>query len=186
MEMFDYREARRYAMQLGLKVAGTWIISFLMFVYLFPSMVSQLAYLVGLSSIALAGIQIRRYRQQEESLTMLRCWWVSWFTYMCCALLTTAAQYIYFAWFDQGRLMGSMANLLASDEIREVYTQMQATDLLENLQRAVEELAALPVKELVMSLMSTNMILGLIFSILTLLCLIGSQPGEKGNERMEE
>ena len=169
-------------MQLGLSTAATWIVSFLMFVYLFPSIASQLAYPLGLSSIAVAGVRIRRYRQQEQSLTMLRCWWVSWFTFMCCVLLTTAAQYVYFAWFDNGRLTSSMANMLASEEVRQAYAMMQATDLLENLQRAVEELASIPVRELVMSLMSTNMILGLIFSILTLLCLIGSRPGEKRNE----
>lgn len=181
MEIFDYKEARRYAMRLGLAVAGTWVVSFLMFATSFPSMWAQLSYLVGLASIPLAGIKIRKYRQQEPSLNILRCAWVAWFTFFCCVLLTTAVQYGYFALIDEGRMCNNIANLLNSPEVEEAYKAMNATQMLENFKIAASELQTMSIKDFVMGLMSTNFLLGFFFAILSLLCLIGSKAGEKAN-----
>lgn len=177
MEVFDFKAARQYAMSLGLTVACTWIVSFLMFASLFPSLGAQLAYLLGLASIPLVGIRLRRYRQQEPTMTIGKCWWVSWFTFMCCVLLTTAAQYAYLAWIDGGRLCNNVVNMLHSPEVVNAYEAAKATDILESFQRAAAELQGMSVKDFTMGLMSTNMILGLIFSLISLLFLMGSQAG---------
>ena len=109
----------------------------------------------------------------------LRCWWMTWFSFMCTVLLTTAVQYMYFAWLDNGRIWAKMGSLFASKEVVEVYTQAGASDMLEQIQQLISEMPSLPVRDVVMSLMTSNLFIGFIFSVLSLLFIIGTRAGEK-------
>lgn len=160
-------------MKLGLAVSMTWIASFLVVVLTFPSGISQLGYLAGLLSIFVVGRELRR-RRQTTSMSFFVCLWVSWLTFLCVVLLTTAAQWLYFACFDKGSFFGSLLTYLNSDEVRQVYQDAQGTAFLEQLQGMMVDMQSLSVKDLVMSFMSVNLILGLLFSLFSLLFLIGT------------
>lgn len=179
METFDFKEARSKAMQIGLLGCAFWSGSFLLFVYTFPSFISELSTVLGLSSVAVVGGIVRRLRQENASMNTLRCWWMTWFSFMCTVLLTTAVQYMYFAWLDNGRIWAKMGSLFASKEVVEVYTQAGASDMLEQIQQLISEMPSLPVRDVVMSLMTSNLFIGFIFSVLSLLFIIGTRAGEK-------
>lgn len=173
--MFDYKEARSYAMKLGLFSGAIWIVSFLLFAYTIPSLAAGAAYMLGLASIPLVGIKVRKYRQENAGLTMLRCWWMTWFTFMCTVLLTSAVQFVYFAYLDDGHFFRSLGEILLGRDMEVAYQQAQATDLLEQMKEALAQMGELSAKDITMSFTSQNLILGFIFSGVSLLCLIGSK-----------
>ncbi|MBQ0049763.1 MAG: DUF4199 domain-containing protein [Bacteroidales bacterium] len=181
MELINFSELRNYSMKLGLAVSMTWIASFLVVVLTFPSAISQLGYLAGLLSICVVGRELRRCRNAKP-MSFVACLWVSWLTFLCVVLLTTAVQWLYFACFDNGSFFGSLLTYLNSDEVRQVYHDPQGVAFLEQLQGLMVDIQSLSVKDLVMSFMSVNLILGLIFSLFSLLFLIGTT----NTQRVEE
>ena len=179
MEVYDFKEARRYAMQLGLQASLFWIGSFLLFAYTFPSFLSELSMLIGLASAWYVGMKVKRRRQEDRALNGLRCWSLTWLTFICTVLLTTIVQYFYFAVLDGGMMLAKLDQMFSSPQIVELYRQSQATDMLEQLQVSIHEMQSLTVRELMMSFMTTNLLLGFIFSLLSLLCIIGTKAGQK-------
>lgn len=181
MEGFNFKAARTFAMELGLRCGIVWIASFLLFVLSFPSMWAELAMMIGLSSVALIGFNLRRARKMNASLNVLRCWWISWFSYLCGVLLTTAAQYFYFAVIDKGELWMKLESLFRSDVLIQAYRELGAESTLEQLQRMASEMHTLPVRDVVMSLMMSNLFIGFVFGALSLLFIVGTRAGESRN-----
>lgn len=167
METFDYRKARGYAMHLGLVGGGIWAISFFMTVYGFPSMMSNIAPLVGLSSVFVVGNRVRRYREENADVTFLRAWWMTWYTFMCTVLICTIAQYAYFAFLDNGQLCEKMFAMLNSDEIVTAYKEAGATDMLDSMKVMLEDMATIGAKDMTMSAMSFNLMLAFFFSVIS-------------------
>ncbi len=173
MEQFDYRNAQRYAMQLGLVTSPFWSGSFLMCMYTFPSLLTDVGTLLGLSSLVFVGMKLRRLRRECGGVSVLRCLWLSWYTFMCTVLLTTAVQYIYFAFLDNGRMYARFESFFSSKEVEGLYTQMQMQDVLTQMQELVHQFGEVTVRELVMSFMSMNIMLGVLFSLMSLLFIVG-------------
>lgn len=182
MEQFDYRNAQRYAMQLGLAVSGFWSCSFLLCMYTFPSILTDLGTLLGLASLVYVGLKMRRLYRAEESVTVMRCVWISWYTFMCTVLLTTAVQYVYFAFLDNGRMYARFEAFFNSKEVVQMYEQMQMQDLLAQMQEVVTQFGQISTKELMMSFMSMNMMIGLLFTVLTVFFLLGARKDKNGNQ----
>lgn len=174
MEKFNYNEAKDVAMKLGLLAGFMWAASFLVFVYSFPGSMAEVGYLVGMASVIVIGMRLRRLRKSVEGMSLMNTWWVAWFTFMCAMLLTTAVQYVYFNWFDEGRMLEGIMTLLQDEKVVSVYTEAGGKEMLEQLTKSINELADLSIRQLVMSFMSSNMMMGLIASILSTLMTIGS------------
>lgn len=178
MEKFNYNEAKDVAMKLGLVAGGMWLVSFYGFVYSFPSGMAELSYLLGMASVPVIGMKLRRIRSVVEGMSLMNAWWVAWFTFMCAMLLTTAGQYIYFGWLDNGRLVEGILTLLQDEQVVKVYSEAGGAEMLSQLTEGVKSLSEVGIRELVMSFMSSNMMIGLIASILTALMTIGTKKIE--------
>lgn len=168
-------------MKLGLYVSLTWIVSFLTVVLAFPSSLSQMGYLLGLLSIVVVGRSLRRSRS-VSGWPFVTCLWVSWFTFLCVVLLTTGAQWVYFALVDDGHFFGSLLSFLSSDEVRQLYSDENGQHFLEQLQSMMVEMQSLSVKDIIMSFMFVNLMIGLVFSMLSLLFLIGAPTYPQQNQ----
>lgn len=175
MEKFNYNEAKDVAMRLGLVAGAMWIASFYGFVYGFPGGWAEVAYLLGMASVPVMGMRLRRIRRSTPQMTLGQVWWVAWFTFMCAMLLTTAAQYVYFGWLDHGRLVGGILQLLQDEKVVAAYTEAGGSEMLGQLTEGVKALGEVSTRELVMSFMSSNMMIGLIASILSTLMTINAK-----------
>lgn len=175
MEKFNYNEAKDVAMRLGL-VAGTiWVASFLMVVYGYRGVMGEVGYLLGMASVPMIGMRLRRIRRSLEGMTLMNAWWVAWMTFMCAMLLTTAAQYVYFQWLDDGRMVEGILSLLRDEQVVKAYSEAGGQEMLGQLTSAVEQLGLLDVRELVMSFMSSNIMIGMLASILAALMTINAR-----------
>lgn len=167
MDTFDYRKARAYAMHLGLVGGAIWAASFLLTVYGFPSMMSNIAPFIGLSSIFVVGNKTRRYREENADVTFLRAWWLTWYTFMCTVLICTIVQYVYFAFLDNGQMCEKMFTMLNSEEIVNAYKEVNATDMLDQMKLVLEDMAIISAKDMTMSAMSMNLLLAFFFSVIS-------------------
>ena len=179
MEKYNYDTANRFAMTLGLRVGLVWIVSFILVVLSFPSLFSDLGLMVGLVSLPLVGMNLRRFRRALQEFTPFRLLWTSWYTFLCGVLLLTAAQYAYFAFFDKGQLLQRMTDLYTSPEMTEALRQAGAADMLDMIHESLELMGEMTTKEMMMGFLFMNMFLGLAFSLLAMLFTIGAGKAEQ-------
>lgn len=175
MEKYDNELATRFAMNLGLRVGLVWIVSFCIVVFTFPSFLSEVGLLTGLMALPIAGLSLRRLKSMVEDITTWRLAWVSWYTYMCAVLLLTAAQYVYFAFLDKGRLLRNMTELYSSPETTEALQQAGATDMLNVIQESLEQMGEMTTKDMMMGFLLMNMMMGVAFALLSMLFTIRSK-----------
>lgn len=175
MDKFNYNEAKDVAMRLGLIAGGMWAVSFLLFVYTFPGAMAEVGYLLGMASVPVMGMRMRRLRRSVPGMTLGQVWWVAWFTFMCAMLLTTAVQYVYFGWLDDGRLMEGILTMMQDEEIVKAYGAAGGAEMLTELTEGIRTLGEVSVRELVMSFMSSNMMIGLVASVLSTLMTINAK-----------
>lgn len=176
MEMYDYGLSRRFGMALGLRVGIMWIASFLLVVYTFPSLFVDLGIGLGFLALPLAGMNLRRFVQHVDGCVGFRAFWTSWFTYMCAMLVTTAGQYLYFAFLDGGRFVNNLVEMYSSKEVVELNEKlMGSSDMLAQMQQSLEQMQGMSTKETMMMFLFVNIMAAAIFSGFTMLFTIGAK-----------
>jgi len=120
------QQARAYAAYYGLWIGITWIVSFALTIRgIMSPVASNLGLLIGLASLPLAVWLIRGFRDNiAGELTFRRAWHIALMTLMAAAMLTTFAQYIYFAYLDNGALALAYSEAYARPETQDMLRQM--------------------------------------------------------------
>lgn len=107
------QQSRAYAAWYGVQVGLCWILSFGLTMWsLREPLAGNFALLIGLGSIPLGVWLLRDFRTRVADLSARRAWHMSWMMFLCAALLTTAAQYVYFAYLDGGMLARAYGEML--------------------------------------------------------------------------
>ena len=161
------QQTRAYAGYYGLWVGACWIACFgLSMAGLTQPLLSNVGFLAGLSSLPLAVWLLRGFREHVAPLPLRRAWHLAWMTFLAAALLCTAAQYIYFAYIDGGRLMRAYTDMLQQPEIHDMLQQMlpgQDVDTLAN--QALETFASTPSSDLAIQFLFWNVLIATVVAI---------------------
>lgn len=176
-ETFNYAEARSLAAQSGLIMGALWTGSFLCSIFSFDhSLLGHLGNLLALISILALTFILRAHARSHQGFTLLRRWWTAWNTCMYASLLTTLCQYLYFRFLDGGRLMQSVTSMLEKPEFREALEAVSpGTDPIQML----EALGQMSVGDMIVSLLTFNLLASLLASILCALFSQGSSTPKK-------
>ncbi|MCD7722306.1 MAG: DUF4199 domain-containing protein [Prevotellaceae bacterium] len=127
---FDFRDARRHCMGWGLRAALWWSGSFLCTVLAFRyPVLGNVGLLIGLLSVWRVGYLIKKYNWETGNTGWLRTWWMSFLTYIFCALVTTLVQYIWFRFYDNGMLAHELELMLQVDAYRETLERVGTADI---------------------------------------------------------
>ncbi len=127
---FDFRDARRQSMGFGLRAGVWWSGSFLCTVLAFRyPVLGNVGLLIGLLSVWRVGYLIKKYNWETGNTGWLRTWWMSFLTYIFCALVTTLVQYLWFRFYDNGMLAHEMELMLQVDAYRETLERMHSADM---------------------------------------------------------
>lgn len=165
------QQSRAFAAWYGVQVGLCWTASFGLFMWgLQQPFASNFSLLVGLASVPLAVWLLRGFRRDIAPLSLRRAWHMAWLLFLCAAMITTAAQYIYFAYLDGGLLARAYSELLTSPEYRPLLQQMlpgQDIDALATDMTAM--LAQTTPSQLTMQLAFMNVLLATILAIPTAL-----------------
>lgn len=130
-----------YAGRYGLLVGGMWIVAFICSMYSIRNpFIGITGNTVALLSLYVLFIIVVRYRAFIAPLSFSGCFTVAWFTCLFAGLITTLGQYLYFCFLDKGRFMGTITELLSSDQYAQMMKQAapgidpkEMTKLLDNI-----------------------------------------------------
>lgn len=175
----DSQQTRAYAAYYGFWVGACWIICFALFIYgLTVPFVGDLGLLVGLCSLLVAVRLMRGFRDTIAPLPLRRAFSMGWLIFMAAALLTTAAQYIYFAYLDDGLLTRSYSELIQQPEVHEMLQKMMpAADIDALSSEMMTTFAATPPSQLAFTFLFWNTMLATILAIPAALLSYSRQEG---------
>ena len=133
---------------------------------------------LGIISIYTLYKQLTNYRKLYPSVSWLHTFRLSLVTCLLAGLLTDAVQYLYFLFLDNGRLLSVMGNAFQSEEYREAWKQMMPDVNLDEMQKMIQSLS---VRDIMLQLVFSNIVLALPISLLAALPVRAPQPqkGEK-------
>jgi len=173
---FDYAQSGAFAAQYGLIVGGLWITSFLCTMYSAEQVMLGFAGNLCAVLSLFAEVKLLNYFSREIApLEGMRKWMMAWRIAIYAALLTGLAQYIYFKFFDDGRILNAMRQAAENPESRQAWESiLNGADL----DVMLEEMSMLSVGDMTMSCMIFNIFAALAFSILSTWL---SKPKKKKN-----
>lgn len=161
--------SRTIASRLGLVVGGYWIISFLIVVLNFPSLLCDLGYLIGLVSVFQVGKSIRMVATNVMPMSWVQRLWLALMSFMGGVLLTTLAQFVYFAYFDKGRFFGNMLESFNDPALTEMM-KASGNDLMmgqvEQLTNMIQTMIEMGPRMITMNFFTSNMMLAIVFSFI--------------------
>ncbi len=175
----EYRQFNAFARVDGLWVGLVWVGSFACIVY---GMTSSLTGLMGtiaaIVSPFYAGKRLMKYRDEVigGSISFLRAmgYYISIFLYA--SLILALAQYVYFAFIDQGFMANTIDNIMSAPEAKKALDlygfSQKDIDMSINLLRSINPL------EFAINVLSNNIILGFILSIPAGLILKRQKPAD--------
>ena len=164
---------------MALPIGLMWSASFLCTMYgAERPMLSMLGTALGIISIYTLYKQLTNYRKLYPSVSWQHTFRLSLVTCLLAGLLTDAVQYLYFLFLDNGRLLSVMGNAFQSEEYREAWKQMMPDVNLDEMQKMIQSLS---VRDIMLQLVFSNIVLALPISLLASLPVRAPQPqkGEK-------
>lgn len=164
------QQLRAFAAWYGVQVGLCWIASFGLSMWsLSEPFAGNFALLVGLASIPLAVMLMRDFRKRIAPLTLRNAWHMAWMIFLCAALLTTAAQYIYFAYIDGGRLARAYSELLTNPAYQPMLEKMLPGQDLDALANEVTILlSSTSASQMAMQMAFWNALIATVFAIPTM------------------
>ena len=139
---------------------------------------SMLSTVLGIISIYMLYRQLTNYRRLFPSVSWLHILRLSIVTCLLAGLLTDAVEYAYFLWLDNGRMLTALDTALQSEEYRQAWKQMMPDVDLNEMQKLVH---AMTIRDIMLQLVISNIIMALPFSLFAALPVRAPQPqkGEK-------
>ena len=167
----DRRQTRAFAAYYGLWVGMFWAASFLLTVYSISHPgAGGLGLLIGLGSLPLAVWLLRGFRQSVAPLPLRRAWYMAWMMFIGAALLCTAAQYVYFAYFDGGQLVRAYSDIMQLPEMHDMVQQMMpGQDVDAVMNEALTAFSTTPPSQLALQFMFWNVLIATFFAFPTAL-----------------
>ena len=173
-QVSEARQTRAYAAYYGLWVGLCWVGSFALAMIgvtgLTTPLTGNLSLLLGVCSVPLGVWLLRGFREQIAPLPLRRAWYMAWMMFLGAALLCTAAQYIYFAYIDGGRLVRAYSEMIAMPEMQEMLAQMMpGQDVQALFDEALTTFAATPPSHIALQFLFWNVLLATFFAFPTAL-----------------
>ena len=123
-ELDTSKDRINYAGRCGLLVGGMWIVAFLCSMCSMRNpFIGIMGNTVALLSLYVLFVIVVRYRAFIAPLSFFGCFKVAWFTCIFAGLLTTLGQYFYLSFLDKGHFLGTMTELLNSDQYAQIMKQ---------------------------------------------------------------
>lgn len=158
--------ALELAARLGLLVAASWSISFLVVVINFPSFISDFGYIIGLMSVLIVGRNIRGISSFIMPMNWSQRMLTAMMSFLGGALITTLVQYIYMAFFDHGMFINNMVEITSDPMFTDAIKQAGNANMLTTLNETLKVMQEMTPREFTMNLFSTNMTCVVILSLL--------------------
>ena len=161
----EYVQLKAFARYDGALLAVMWVASFACYV----AGIAQPFYaLVALVLMVLTpffvGVRLKRFRDWGlgGTISMARGWGYSVYVFFYAAVLLAVAQYVYFAYIDQGYLMAAFHRMLSSPEGRQVIEQY---GMQQAVNESMEQFANMRPIDYALNVLTVNIMTGIVIGI---------------------
>lgn len=167
-EKSTYNNFNREAMYCGTMLGLLWILTSAVYLAGLEDPIFSFIFLALLTASPFYAWHLAvRYRKREcnNNITLSGAWIFLIIMYICASLLSAVAQHIYFIYFDNGYLLGFMHEQL--NLLQEQPGVDEATKIL--LAHTQELLGEITTKDIVMQLLTSNIMLSFVITFITAL-----------------
>ena len=161
----EYIQLKAYARQDGFFLALLWIASFASYIMgLSNQMLAMAAMLMAVISPFFVANRLRKFRDEgrEGVISFGRSYAYTIFVFFYGAVLLAVAQYLYFAYMDNGYLVNSFAKMMSTDEGKMLLEQYGMTKVIDD---SLAEMAATRPIDYALNLLTINISLGFILGV---------------------
>ena len=161
----EYVQLRAFARQDGCLLAIVWIVSFAFYVAGIGNPVYGMAALVlMLITPFYVAKRLRRFRDEDRGgiISLMRGWAFVILVFFYAAILLAVAQYVYFAFLDQGYLVSSFAEMLHSAEGKQMLDQYGMQQAMDESLKAMAEMRPI---DYALNVLTMNITIGIVLGL---------------------
>lgn len=161
----EYIQLKAYARQDGFFLAILWIASFASYILGFTNqMLAMAAMLMAVMTPFFVASRLRKFRDdgREGVISFGRSYAYTIFVFFYGAVLLAVAQYLYFAYIDNGYLLDSFAKMIGSEEGRAVLKQYGMTQVVDE---GLAEMAMTRPIDYALNILTINITLGFVLGL---------------------
>ena len=158
----EYIQLKAFARIDGALLSVLWIASFACYVAgIANSLYGMIALCLMLSTPFFVGLRLGKFRDEGRNgiISLRRGWAYSIFVFFYAAILLALAQYIYFAYIDQGYLLMSFTKTLSTPEMKQV---MEQYGMQKTMTESLELMGQMRPIDYALNVLTVNIAMGII------------------------
>ena len=161
----EYIQLKAYARQDGFFLALLWTASFVCYIVgISNQMLGMLAIGLAIMTPFFVAGRLRKFRDEgrEGLISFGRSYAYTIFVFFYGAVLLAVVQFLYFAYVDNGYLLGAFSRMITSEEGKELFSQYGMTQMMED---SLAEMAQIRPIDYALNILTVNIIIGFILGL---------------------
>ena len=160
----EYVQLKAYARQDGFFLALLWIASFACYILgITNGLLGMVAMMLAVMTPFFVAGRLRRFRDEgrEGVISFRRSYAYTVFVFFYGAVLLAVAQFLYFAYMDNGYLLSTFSKIVSSAEGKEMLQQYGMTQVAED---SLSEMASLRPIDYALNILTVNIVIGFVLA----------------------
>ena len=161
----EYVQLKAYARQDGFFLALLWIASFACYIMgITNGLLGMVAMMLAVMTPFFVAGRLRRFRDEgrEGVISFRRSYAYTVFVFFYGAVLLAVAQFLYFAYMDNGYLLSTFSKIVSSAEGKEMLQQYGMTQVAED---SLSEMASLRPIDYALNILTVNIMIGFVLGV---------------------
>ena len=161
----EYVQLKAFARVDGAKVAVLWICSFAFYVIgLNTPLYAIVALLLMVVTPFFVARKLRRFRDEDLNgvISLLRGWAFFILVFFYASILLASAQYVYFAYMDNGYLLSMFSKTISSAEAKQALEQ---TGMMQQVTESLKQMAAMRPIDYALNVLTMNITIGIVLGL---------------------
>ena len=161
----EYSQLKAYARQDGFFLSLLWIASFILYIMgITNDMLGLAALMLAVMTPFFVAGRLRKFRDEGRDgvISFRRSYAYTVLVFFYGAVLLAVAQFVYFAYLDNGYLVSAFSKIISSTEGRAVLQQYGMTEVMD---QSLSELAAIRPIDFALNILTVNMMVGFFLAI---------------------
>lgn len=161
----EYVQLKAFARIDGARLALLWVASFTCYIVgIANPLYGMVAIVLMIATPFLVSRRLVKFRDESlgGAISFGRGWGYSVYVFFYASILLALAQYVYFAYIDQGYLLSSFTEALSSSEAKQMVEQYGAQQMI---QESMEELSQMRPIDYVLNILTVNIFIGAVLGL---------------------
>ena len=161
----EYMQLKAFARIDGALLAVLWIVSFACYVAgVANPLYGMMAMLLMVATPFFVALRLGRFRDEARDgiISVARGWGYSGYVFFYASVLMAVAQYIYFAYIDQGYLLQSFATALSTPEAKQMMEQYGISQAMDESMEMMGELRPI---DYALNVLTANIMVGVVLGL---------------------